>query len=398
VICGLGIAYLVVAAVGKWSYALPRLLRDVEEWSAVDLKYRHNEVLQWFAGNPVYGVVDGAVYPPASHAILWPLLGWMPLDPARLLWAGTTVIAALAIAVLAYRLCSSAPPIERLLVAGLAFASYPIQMAIFVGQLGVHVAALAIAGAFVLLAVRPSWVSDVGGATLLAASLVKPTLAAPLVAAALVAAGRVRPALLVAAVYGGLTAVAAAAQPADLVTLVGQWLKVTGDRVSLLEGAPSFHLVLAWLGLGDLSMVVSLLVLVAMTGWLWRQRGGDPWVLVGAAAIVSRFWAHGRLYDDALLILAAVALLRIARRSDTNTTHIAGFLFAAVFAVLLTPTWAFFGLGDTVLWLTHTVHTAVWLAVFVFIAGRIREGTREHTASVTGRTAGRPDVGEWPGR
>jgi hypothetical protein len=108
VLSALGIGYLFVAATGRLYYALPYLLRDIAPWSAVDLKYRHNEVAQWFAGNPVYGVVDGAVYPPASHAILWPFIGWVPLDTARLIWAVTTVAAAAVIGLLAYRASSPA--------------------------------------------------------------------------------------------------------------------------------------------------------------------------------------------------------------------------------------------------------------------------------------------------
>lgn len=83
ILTGLGLAYLVIAALGKLAYALPHLLRDVEEWSAIDLKYHFGEVGAWFAGQPVYGVVDGAVYPPASHAILWPFMGWLGLGGAR---------------------------------------------------------------------------------------------------------------------------------------------------------------------------------------------------------------------------------------------------------------------------------------------------------------------------
>jgi hypothetical protein len=57
-----GVAYLGIASTGPLYYALPHLLRVVAPWSAIDLKYRYNEVGEWFAGNPLYGIVDGAVY------------------------------------------------------------------------------------------------------------------------------------------------------------------------------------------------------------------------------------------------------------------------------------------------------------------------------------------------
>lgn len=371
----LGVAYLVIAAVGKLAYALPRLVRDVEPWSAIDLKYRHNEVAAWFAGEPVYGVVDGAVYPPASHVLLWPLLGWLPLDAARLLWATSTLAAAAIIALLAYHVCRPAPPLQRLLVAGLAFAAYPLQLSVFVGQMGVHVAALALAGAFVLVTARLSWPSDVLAAVLLTASLVKPTLSVPLVLAALVLARRFRPVVLVGGFYATLTAMAAAVQPASLFTLLHEWLAVSGGRVSFLEGVPSVHLLLAWLGLGDWTMAASLLLLAGAGAWLWHRRDADPWVLLGAAAIVARFWTHSRAYDDALLLLAALTLFRTTLRAAGRTQRLAALFFAGAWAVLLTPTWAFYNLPPAATVLLHAGHTALWLAVLGFLVAVTRRRT-----------------------
>jgi hypothetical protein len=124
-----GVVYLAVAAVGKTAYSVPRLVRDIEPWSALDLRYRFNEVREWFAGNAVYGIVDGAVYPPASHVILWPFIGWLPLDGARMLWAVTTLAAAVMVAWLLFRGAAADGPrdgvlmLDRMLLAGLALAS-----------------------------------------------------------------------------------------------------------------------------------------------------------------------------------------------------------------------------------------------------------------------------------
>ena len=389
----LGVAYLVIAAVGKLAYALPRLVRDVEPWSAIDLRYRYNEVAVWFAGEPVYGVVDGAVYPPASHVLLWPLLGWLPLDAARLLWAASTLAAAAVIALLTYHVCRPAPPLQRLLVAGLAFAAYPLQLSVFVGQMGVHVAALVFAGAFVLVTARPSWPSDVLAAVLLVGSLVKPTLSVPLVLAALVLAGRVRPVLLVGSVYAALTTVAAAVQPASLFTLLREWLAVSGSRVSFLEGVPNVHLLLAWLGLNDWTMAASLLILAATGAWLWHRRDADPWLVLGATAIVARFWTHSRAYDDAILFLTTLALFRAVMLREGRTQRLAGVLFIGVWAVLLTPTWALYNLPSAATGLLHAGHTVVWLAVLTFlaaIAGRSVSGGAE--TGVARESASSPDA------
>jgi hypothetical protein len=363
----LGVIYLAVAAVGRLGYALPRLVHDIEPWSALDLKYRHNEVVQWFAGQPVYGVVDGAVYPPASHVILWPLLGWLPLDSARMLWAITTLLAAAVLAAIAYHLCRGAATRDRLLIAGLAFASYPVQTAVFVGQMGVHVAAFAAAGAFVLFRGRALWWTDALAVVLLAAALVKPTLSLPLVVAALLAGRRWRPALLTAAAYAVLTLGAAAAQPDGVLQLTRDWLAVASVRVPVLEGVPNLHLLLAHAGLYSWMSPASLLVLIAMAAWMWGRRQADPWLLLGMAAIVARFWAHSTLYDDALLLLAAVALARTAFFGQRRRRSAAGVLLALVWAALLTPTWAWYDLGPAIRLTIHTAQAVLWLAVLLFL-------------------------------
>jgi hypothetical protein len=371
IVVRLVVAYLAIAAAGRLAYALPRLVYDLEEWSAWDLRYRHNEVQQWFAGNPVYGVVDGAVYPPAAHVILWPFLGWLPFDAARWLWAGTTLAAAVALALIAAAVIRTADPWQRLLAAGLAFAAYPLQQSLFIGQMGVHVAAFATIGAALLVRDRPDAVRDGFGALALAASLMKPTVALPLVVATLIGVRRVRPAVLTIAVYAVLTALAVALQPAGPVALIRDWLAVAGARVPVLEGVPNLHLVLAHLGLRPLATTASLLVLAGAALWMWQNRRADPWLLLGVAAIVARFWAHSTLYDDAFLLLPVIALLRI-RTLYPEHAALAALLAAGAILALLTPTWAFYDLGAGARTAIHAVQTVLWTGVLLYIGATVR--------------------------
>jgi hypothetical protein len=373
-----GVVYLAVAAVGKTAYSVPRLVRDIEPWSALDLRYRFNEVREWFAGNAVYGIVDGAVYPPASHVILWPFIGWLPLDGARMLWAVTTLAAAVMVAWLLFRGAAADGPrdgvlmLDRMLLAGLALASYPLHIGLGVGQLGMHVAAFAIAGAAILIMRRATLTTDICAALLLACALVKPTVSLPIVMAAVIVAGRARPALLVAGMYGAMTIAAVSLQPASLLTLVRDWLTIASVRVPIEDGVPNLHLLLLWLGL-DSWMTPASLVLITLAGvWMWHVRHSDPWLLLGIAALIARFWAHSALYDDVILLLPALALFRTAFQHANVHGAVAGWLFAGVWAALLTPTWAFYGLGVTVLHAVHAAHAALWLAVFAFLVLRVR--------------------------
>jgi hypothetical protein len=384
-ISAVAVAYLVVAAAGRLYYALPYLLRDVAPWSAVDLKYRYNEVAQWFAGNPVYGVVDGAVYPPASYAILWPLIGWVPLDTARLIWALTTLAAAAVMGMIAYRVCAPAAPMYRLLVAGLAFAAYPLQLAIFPGQMGMHVIALVAGGAFLIWTHRPAWWSDALAGVLIAAALVKPTTSVPLVIAALISGRRVRPAVLVAGAYAALTMGAAAAQPTGLVVLLREWLAVAGERVPVMDGVPNLHLLLASMDLRPWANPASLVALALTTTWLWRHRAADPWLLLAVAAIVTRFWAHSTLYDDGFLLVAAIALFRVASRGSAGgAQRVAPWLFAAAWAALLTPTWVFYDAAPRVVQSIHLAQALLWVAVLAVLAAVVRQSSPAYERNLSG--------------
>lgn len=365
-----GVAYSVVAAVGRLRYAIPYLVTDVEEWAAVDFKYRYEEVARWFDGLPVYGALERLTYPPATYALLWPAMGWLPAGSARVVWLVTTLAAAAVMALVAYQMTEGRSRSVRMLAALLPFAAYPLQVTVFVGQLPMHVVALVAAGTLVLATRPASWATDAAAALLLAASAVKPTLAPPLVLATLIATPRWRPALLTAAFYGAMTLAGAAAQPDGLVTLARAWLESSADPAlvgGIAEGVPSMHMLLSRLGAGRWAPVASLVVLLVFAGWAWRHRRVDVWVLVGVGAIVARLWSYHREYDDAVLLLAAVALLRLGLDVDRDARWRAGFVFAMAWATLLTPTWLLFSPSVAVARGIQGMHTVLWIAVLGFL-------------------------------
>jgi hypothetical protein len=67
----LAIVLMSVAVFVRLRNEFSRLLWETGLNGAVDLKLRHYEVHKRFSGNPVYSDIWGAIYPPASYAILW---------------------------------------------------------------------------------------------------------------------------------------------------------------------------------------------------------------------------------------------------------------------------------------------------------------------------------------
>jgi hypothetical protein len=240
----------------------------------------------------------------------------------------------------------------------------------YVGQLPMHAVAMAAAGALVLAKGPRGWATDVAAAALLAASLVKPTLAPPLVAAVFIGTGRWRPALLAAGFFVGLSLIGAAAQPDGIVTLHREWLESSANPAlgsGIGEGVPNLHVLLSRNGLGEWAPVASILVLAGFAAWAWRHRRADVWLLVGVAAIVARLWSYHREYDDAVLLLSALALLRLARGPDQPARRVAGLLFAMMWAALLTPTWALFSPNVVVVRVIHGAHALLWVVVLLFL-------------------------------
>ncbi len=380
--------FMIITAAGRLSYAFPYLIADPAEWAAIDLKNRYQEVHRWFSGGALYGVVPNADYPPASYALFWPLLGWLPLDSARWLWAGFTALAIGVLALLTVRESGASTWDQRIFAALTVLSIYPTQMNLFVGQVGLHVVALLTAGFVVLRASGGRLKHDLLAAAFLLAALLKPTIAVPFFWIVLFVPRRLRPMVLIGAGYAGLTLLAASYQEEGLLRLLRSWVVQTGSEVTFLEGTVSVHKWLALAGLEQWALATSLMLLLLHGLWTYRNRGAEPWLLIGVAALVARFWVHHRLYDDILIILPMIALFRLAGRSTDGGRVAAGLLFAAAWIGMQVPTWAFYDLGTPISILIEAGHTVIWVTILVFLmvrAGRSQYSSPAHSRAMLGR-------------
>ncbi len=186
-----------------------------------------------------------------------------------------------------------------------------------------------------LLLPRPAtWARDIGLALLMTVALIKPTIAAPFFWLLLFLPKSLRPALLVLALYLGLTLVAAWLQATNPILLMELWLH--NALAGADYGATGVNRVnqqglLQLLDLPDLGAPVALLMLGSVGGWVaWRRRA-NLWLLVGLVSIVARLWTYHASYDNLLILLPLIALYRVHKQARIQ--H-----FAAAAVVL-------FGLG-----------------------------------------------------
>ena len=336
----------------------------------MDLGIRWGEVQHWFAGQPVY--TDGfAVYPPASYPIPWPLLGWVDFTQARWLWGVTTVGALAWLASIVARESGAASGAGRIVTGLLPLAVYPARAVMVNGQLALHLLPPLLTGLLLLTRRPPSWGRDHGSAALLVVALTKPSLTAPFMWIVLTARGALRPMALVVLGYAALTALATVFQPMSPVALLGQF--AGGAVHDAVRVSPKSHANLhSWidvLGLGRGYTVASLAALLALGWWTWsRGPGADPWVRLGIAALVARFWTFHYRYDDLLVLVSVVALMRIVNRAPLDRG--AAVMLALLTATLLMPARLFFPPAP---WqAVEAVQTVVWLAALGYLVHRAR--------------------------
>jgi hypothetical protein len=359
---------MVAAAAWRLTNELPRLLAG--PGGAFDLQLRHREVQRWFSGEVIYGPIRRGDYPPASYVILWPLLGWLSLQGARILWAVTSLAGLAWLAFLAVRESGARSRPQVLLLALLPFSVYASSATLAMGQIINHTLPLLLAGLLLLRRSPGRWRDDLPAAGLLLAALVKPPIVVPFFWLVCFVPGRLRPILLVCGGYAALTMIAAAFQNGPLsVTLFG-WL---GETPQVLAGHTNFHKWLALAGLRTFMLPVSVTILAGLAWWVHRYRCIDYWILLGVCALVAQFWIHHRLYDHLLLVVPMVTLFRIARQGPTpdGSDLMAGALFALTWFTVHAPA-SLLGEAPPLGTLMEAGQTVIWLAVLAFLLHRAR--------------------------
>jgi hypothetical protein len=175
--------------------------------------------------------------------------------------------------------------------------------------------------------------------------------------------------LLVALGYLALTLLALASQPMDFATLFREW-QARSEALATTAGSANLHRTMARFALDRWLLPLSFTALAVLGYWTYRNRNADLWLLLGVAAIFARFWTYHRDYDDVLILLPAIALLRVARRADGGVDVFAGLLLALTIATWLVP-----------VRLLNSAHyhfivarpmTLLWVGTMIFLAWQAR--------------------------
>jgi len=390
-ILAIAILLMVLASFTRLNAEFYRLTFQHGKGAAIDLRFRHKEVQTWFAGKRVYHKLKKAVYPPASHAILWPFLGWSKLKEARLLWAATSVVMLGCLSYLLVRESFAETKLEQLFITLLVLSNYPVSIAIGNGQFVLHILPALITG-LILVCRREKWSDDLLGAGIFVLALVSPTITAPFFWIVLFTPGRVRPAILVVLGYAALTLFAASFQEGSPISIIQEWLRIGEKGAALGSTSGGYSNLHSWLtpfGLREWNRAVSLILLIVLGIWVHRNRRADLWVLIGVSAIVARIWTYHRWYDDLLILLPMVSLFRITKldsSSDNRNSVVAGILLAASWVVMLAPARLLVS-PPPWNWIAMSSQLAVWALILLFLIFHTRRSRDETTSDQVGMQA-----------
>lgn len=363
-----GIGLMIVAAFWRLGLELPRLIWGQGEVDAVDLLSRHLEVRRWFAGLPVYGAMANGDYPPASHPLLWPWMGWLGQEATRWFWAITTLLMLGWLSWLGIHESRAETRWEKIFIALMPFALYPASAGIRVGQMATHAIPPMVAGLLLIQrsSFRPKFKRDLLAAALITFALVKPTVSAVFFWLVCFISGRWRPLVLVCLGYLFLALLATHYQEGNLLTLHIDWLAHAGTQLGT-RGHASIH---TWLEAAELSdwMLSASLLLFGIAGiWIAIYRRVRPWILMSVAAIVARLWVDHQVFDDLLLWIPLIALFRIAAREPTQKVRVtASTLFALNWFALMAPA-RFLTATHPLSWVAVPIQTVIWLSTLLFL-------------------------------
>ncbi|MFH1964258.1 MAG: hypothetical protein ABIJ42_01825 [Acidobacteriota bacterium] len=373
---------LMVTASSIWlSYEFWRLTWDSSLDGALDLVQRYEDIYFWFRGLPIYGVITTASYPPASYAILWPMLGWLSIPAARWLWAFIYIGALVWLCAIFSKESKADTLLERIFIILIPLSMYATGAAIGNGQLIVFILPALLTALLLMQRADYTWKTELAACCLFLFALVKPSMTAPFFWIVLFLPGRIRTAFMLIIGYAGLSLLAASFQEQGFFALVPGWLASSSEAMSghaKYFSQSNIHSWFAAQGIEQWAPPLSLMILALLGIWIKLNKTADPWLVISVTAIVARLWTYHAWYDDLLIAPSIIALFRITKSNNLTgywkeALRISPFI-TMLFMIapgglyLLPSPWKELYTGG---------QTVIWLAILTFLCWYIHREKRQ---------------------
>ncbi len=350
-------------AVTRTAYQLWRLLIDRNPNGAIDLRNVHEWVDLWFTGEPLKEII----FLPATYALLWPFTGWLSFETARWLWAILYIASLLWLVYIVIGETGIGKKREILFAALFILAIYPTSITIGNGQVILFLLPAVLTAVLMERGPKNGIAGDIVIALLFLFSSLKITVTAPFLLIPLITRRAFRPFIIAACGYVAVTYLAISFRDAGLIETLRIWIE---DSSALAAGGgyADIHIWLGSLGLKQLILPASLVLISAFSLWLYAFRNIDVWIQLGVAAIVARLWTYHRLYDDLLILVPVITIFRItgSSRLSPNERLAADLLLLVSWLGLLSPGF-FLQLRFPIGTLFRAGQTAIWISMLVFL-------------------------------
>ena len=350
-------------AAARLAYQFWRLLLDPNRNGAIDLRIVHELVCLWFTGEPLKEII----LLPATYVMLWPFTGWLTFESARWLWAILYIVSLVWFLYIVIRETGIGEKREILFTVLFILAVYPTGITIGNGQLILFLLPCILTAVLMERGRDGGIVKDIFISALFLFSLLKIPVTAPFFLIPLITQRAFRPLFIAACGYIILTYAAMSYRDAGIIETFKIWLK-DSSTLATTGGYANLHIWLGSLGLKQLILPFSLIVISAFSLWLYKFRNVDIWIQLGVAAIVARIWTYHRLYDDLLIILPMITIFRIVRsgKLSPNEGLAADFLLLVSWLGLLSPG-SFLQLPPPFGTLFRTGQAVIWISMLVFL-------------------------------
>ena len=381
----LSIAILVLLACLKIFDEFYRLVFLDSHNAAIDLKVLKRGVRLWFSDSAVPKELQTAMYPPASYAMLWPLIGWIKLSFARIVWTFTLIPSLVLVSYIFLKHSLAKGSEESFIALIIPLSLNATGVAIGNGQLGIQVLVLMM-GALLILQRKEKHISnDILVSLMIVLALIKPSVTAPFFWIILLVYPNYRVILLTISIYLLLTIVPFYFRDSNMFDYfffkeVTSVVKQTYSNVvygtitgSSHGGYANLHSLLAFFGLERLNLIASGILLIIFGFWVYLNKKADIWLLLAVTAIFSRLWMYHRVYDDILLIVPMITLFRLIKLEhlSLNIRQISLVLLIITTVSMLAP--ASLQLISPWSYLFVWGHVVVWFVLLFFFLYLIRK-------------------------
>jgi hypothetical protein len=297
--------------------------------SAIDLKIIKRGIRLWFSDKAVPKELKDAMYPPASYAMLWPLIGWLKLSIARIVWTFTLIPSLVLVSYIFVKHSLARGTEESFLALIIPLSLNSVGITIGNGQLGIQALVLMIIALLMLRKKEKNIVNDILISIVTVFALIKPSVTAPFFWIFIFVYPNYRIVLYTVGIYLILTIIPFHFRgmsifdylfydknALEISSMVKQTYKnlVSGTIYGSAGGGyANLHSLFGYLGLSRLNLIASFVMLIMFGFWTLLNRKADFWLLMAVTALFSRFWMYHRAYDDILLIVPMITLFRLIK-------------------------------------------------------------------------------------